>query len=99
MFVFIVLVNLFDRYSREERREAVEIVLRPFLVRMVMAFRALDASPQKNLTDVRGMVRRVGIECYVPEPSCAEHIGSLTQEQLSHKFVVGFVCLERPLYV
>jgi hypothetical protein len=37
VLVLVVVVNLFDGYAREKAGKTVEIVLRPFLPRMVVA--------------------------------------------------------------
>src|SRR6266446_5957348 len=44
---------------RKERGEAVEIILRPFLPRVVVAFGALDPHAEERLADVGGDVARI----------------------------------------
>src|SRR6266436_6491809 len=45
--------------TRKERGEAVEIILRPFLPRVVVAFGALDPHAEERLANVGGDVARI----------------------------------------
>ena len=62
---FVVLVSVLDSHAPEERGEAPEIVLGPFLPRMVVASGALQPHAEKDLADVGGDILRLGKLRYV----------------------------------
>ena len=57
---FVVLVRVLHAHAAEKRGEAPEIVLGPFLPRVVVAARAFDAHAQKHLADIGGDIFRLG---------------------------------------
>ena len=57
--ILVVLIDLLLANASEKSGKPVEIILRSFLPRMVVALGALDADTEENLADIGCVVRSV----------------------------------------